>query len=132
MTAKITLITPPDIFENNNTGILFVHLNDTDQDITSKYLSQSNIQKDINFYVYNGEPNIAWFLWAIGCCQYKFIDLDGSNEVTQALSGYILGKHNFYYKTSDENQASIYSYISNRRVLKIENVLEEFLNDKNH
>jgi hypothetical protein len=129
MPAKITLITPPDIYENNNKSILFVHLNDGDQDLISKYLAQSKFDKDVNFYVYNGEPNITWLLWAIGCCQYKFIDLDGSNEITQALSGYILGKNNFYYKTSNENLASIYSYISNRRVLKIENVLEDFLND---
>ena len=31
MNGKITLITPPDFFENDNHSILFVHLNDTDQ-----------------------------------------------------------------------------------------------------
>jgi hypothetical protein len=55
--------------------------------------------------------------------------MDNSNEITQALSGYILGKNNFYYKTNNENLASIYSYISNRRVLKVEHFLEQALDD---
>lgn len=129
MTGKITLITPPDIYENSNTSILFVNLQETEQDLISRRLAEHELNIDCNFYVYNGENDVAWFLWAIGCCQYKFIDMDNSNEITQALSGYILGKNNFYYKTNNENLASIYSYISNRRVLKVEQFLEQALND---
>jgi len=129
MTGKITLITPPDIYENSNTSILFVNLQETEQDLISRWLTEYKLNVDYNFYVYNGENNVSWFLWAIGCCQYKFIDMDNSNEITQALSGYILGKNNFYYKTSNENLASIYSYISNRRVLKVEHFLEQAVND---
>jgi hypothetical protein len=129
MTGKITLITPPDIYENSNTSILFVNLQETEQDLISRWLTEYKLNIDCNFYVYNGENNVAWLLWAIGCCQYKFIDMDNSNEITQALSGYIVGKNNFYYKTNNENLASIYSYISNRRVLKVEQFLEQALDD---
>ena len=129
MSGKITLITPPDIYENGNTGILFVHLAESDQDCVSTWLPKINLSGDVNFYIYNGENDIPWLLWAIGCCQYKFVDIDNLNEITQALSGYILGKNNFYYKTKNENLASIYSHISNRRVLKIEHFLEQAFND---
>jgi hypothetical protein len=129
MTGKVTLITPPDIYENSNASILFINLQEKEQDLISNWLTEYQLNVDCNFYVYNGENNISWFLWAIGCCQYKFIDLDNLNEITQSLSGYILGKNNFYYKTNNENLASIYSHISNRRVLKIEHFLEQALND---
>jgi hypothetical protein len=130
MSGKITLITPPDIYENDDTGILFIHLADQDQDQVSTWLSKINLSKDVNFYVYNGENDIPWLLWAMGYCKFKFIDLDHVNNITRSLSGYILGRQGFYYKTQDENLASIYSYISNRRVLAVEQFLEHIFNDQ--
>jgi len=129
MTGKVTLITPPDIYENSNNSILFVNLQETDQDLISRWLTKNKLVIDCNFYVYNGESDIDWLLWAIGCCSHKFINLDNQNEITQALSGYILGKNNFYYRTDNENLANIYAYISNRRVLKMEHFLEQAFDD---
>jgi hypothetical protein len=130
MSGKITLITPPDIYENDDTGILFIHLADSDQDHVSSWLSKINLSNDVNFYIYNGEHDIPWLLWAMGHCKYKFIDLDYVNNITQSLSGYILGRQGFYYKTQEENLAAIYAYISNRRVLAVEQFLEHIFNDQ--
>lgn len=127
MNEKIILITPPDIFENFNLSILFVHLNEQDQDIVSKWLSNSNYDQDINFYVYDGQPNVDWFLYAASRCEYKYIDFDNSNFITQSLGSYMLGKNNFYYKTSDENLASLYININNNRINKIETFLERIV-----
>ena len=127
MNGKITLITPPDIFENGNLSILLVNVSDKDQDAITKWLSESAFEKDVNIYFYAGEPNVPWFFHAIGCCEYKYIDLDGDNYVTKALSGYVLGKCGFSYKTVDENLASVYSYINNNRVLRVEEFLERAL-----
>jgi hypothetical protein len=127
MNGKITLITPPDIFENGNLSILLVNVGDKDQDAITKWLSESTFEKDVNIYFYAGEPNVPWFFHAIGCCEYKYIDLDGDNYVTKALSGYVLGKCGFSYKTVDENLASVYSYINNNRVLRVEEFLERAL-----
>jgi hypothetical protein len=127
MNGKITLITPPDIFENGNLSILLVNVGDKDQDAITKWLSESAFEKDVNIYFYAGEPNVPWFFHAIGCCEYKYIDLDGDNYVTKALSGYVLGKCGFSYKTVDENLASVYSYINNNRVLRVEEFLERAL-----
>jgi hypothetical protein len=127
MNGKITLITPPDIFENGNLSILLVNVGDKDQDAITKWLSESTFEKDVNIYFYAGEPNVPWFFHAIGCCEYKYIDLDGDNYVTKALSGYVLGKCGFSYKTVDENLASVYSYINNNRVLRVEEFLKRAL-----
>jgi len=130
MDGKILLITPPDIFENGNQSILFVNLTDKDQDAVSKWLSTSDIKEDLNIYFFNGEPNVPWFFHAIGCCEHKYIDLDCHNYVTQALSGYVLGKHGFCYKTQDVNLASVYGYINNNRVSRVEEFLERALSGK--
>jgi hypothetical protein len=127
MNGKITLITPPDIFENGNLSILLANVNDKDQDAITKWLSESAFDQNVNIYFYSGEPNVSWFFHAIGCCEYKYIDLDNDNYITKALSGYVLGKSGFVYKTSDENLASVYSYINNDRVLRVEEFLERAL-----
>lgn len=127
MDGKITLVTPPDIFENGNLSVLLVNLSEEDQDAVGKWLSKSDIKENLNIYFYNGEPNVPWFFHAIGCCEYKYIDLDSNNYVTTALSGYILGKHDFAYKTVDNNLASVYSYINNNRVIRVEEFLERSL-----
>ena len=62
MQGKITLITPPDIFENINKSIFFIHMSDEEQDFVSKWLATHDILEDLNFYVYSSEANIVWFL----------------------------------------------------------------------
>ena len=44
MQGKITLITEPDFFENDNAAILFMNLTAADQDIASSFLKNSNIK----------------------------------------------------------------------------------------
>lgn len=124
MDAKITLITPPDIFENYNRSLLFINISDTDQDAVSKWLATQNFTDDINFYVFNNETNIDWLFWASSVVKHKYIDIDSSNNITRALAGYILGKSNTFYKTSDENLAAVYGFINNNRIKNIETFLE--------
>ena len=130
MPGKITLITPPDIFENDTLSILFVHLSDKDQDTVSKWLSDRNFEDNLNLYVYNGEPNAMWFLYALSRCEYKYIDLNGMNNITQALSSYSLSKNNVFYKSDDENLVAIYSHINQNRITKIETFLERALGER--
>ena len=130
MSGRITLITPPDIYENNNTSVLFVHISDADQEIVSKWLAQANLDNNFNFYIYNGEPEVPWFFWAVGCCQYKYIDLDGVNEISNLLSGYVLSKPNFFYKTENENAAAVVGHINNNRISSIEKFLERLLSEQ--
>jgi len=130
MSGKITLITPPDFFENSNTSVLFAHISDNEQEIISRWLANSDFANNINFYVYSGETNVAWFLYALNRCEYKYINIDCVNYITQALSGYALGKSDTYYKTEDKNLSAVYSHINGNRVDRVEDFLESILGAK--
>ena len=124
MEGKITLITPPDFYENSNLSILFVNLSDRDQDIVTKYLSETAYKEDINIYFYTGETNLPWFFYAMSRCEHKYIDLNKKTFVTDALGGYMLGKSKFFYKTDDENLSAVYSHINTNRIERIETFME--------
>jgi hypothetical protein len=127
---KLTLITPPDFFENGNRSILLAHLTEEEQDIASKWLGSHPIPNNFNIYIYSGEDNITWFLYAVGRADYKYINIDCVNYITQSLSGYILGKSGTYYKTDNSDIAKVYSHINTGQVDNIEQFLESIFNDK--
>lgn len=129
MKGKITLITPPDFFENLNLSILFINISEKDQDIVSKFLADTDINCDLNFYVYNQDTNVSWLLYALNRCEYKFIDFDHNNNITSALGGYIAAKSNTFYKTKDENLTAIYTHLNNNRIIDIKEFLERIFND---
>ena len=130
MTGKITLITPPDFYENSNPSVLFAHISDQEQEVISRWLAKSDFTDNMNFYVYSGEVNVSWFLYAMNRCEYKYINIDCVNYITQALSGYALGKSDTYYKTKDTNLSAIYSHINGNRVDRVEDFLESILGAK--
>jgi hypothetical protein len=129
MEGKITLITPPDIFENDSRSVLFMHLSDDDQQKVSKWFANSILTQNINVYFYNDEMDMTWLLHAIARCEYKFIDLNGLTYLTTALGGYIVGKKNTYYKVDDENLSAVYHYINQDRITNIETFLEKAFNE---
>jgi len=131
MSGKITLITPPDIYENGNLSILFCHLNEKDQEIVSKWLAAKELTNNINFYVYNGEPNITWLFYAMAVSKHKYLDIDSMNNITSTIASYMLSKNEFFYKTDDENLSAIYSHINTNRITQIEQLLERILSDQN-
>lgn len=129
MQGRITLITPPDFFENSNESILFCNLDQTQQDKISKWLTEKEIKTDLNLYVYTNETDLPWIFYAFGRCDYRYINLDNANDVTKALAGYLISRNNTYYSTQDTNLAAIYSHISNNRINQIETFLERVLID---
>lgn len=131
MEGKLTLITPPDIFENESYSLMFVHLSDEDQEKVSQWFANSDIKENINIYFYSGETDLSWFFHALARSEYKYIDLDSLNSVTSTLSGYMLGKKNTYYKTGDEHISAICHYINQNRITDIEKFLQRAFNDKN-
>jgi hypothetical protein len=130
MKSKITLITPPDIFENSNTSILLCHLTDDEQDAVGKWLRDIDLPVDINLYAYTGEPNAVWFLYALNRCEHKYINIDCVNLITQSFGGYALSKSGVYYKTFNEDLAAIYSHINTNRVKTVDEFLESVLSAK--
>ena len=130
MTAKITLITPPDIFENSNNSVLLMNPTDQDQDSASAWLSQNLNEGNINFYYYQGEPEIPWLLHALNVSKSVYFNLDDLPDVSTVMMSYVLSKSNVYYKTNNPNIHAIVSYINSNRVDSIEQFLERTLNEQ--
>lgn len=131
MNGKITLITPPDIFENDSYSVLFMHLSDSDQQKVSEWLAESDIEEHINVYFYDHEIDLPWLFHALSRCDYKYIDLNEVNDVTRSLSGYIVGKKNTFYKIDNESLSAVYHYLNQDRITNIETFLEKAFNEQN-
>lgn len=131
MQGRITLITPPDVFENESRSILFIHLDDHDQELVSQWFAGSDVNENLNIYIYDHEIDLPWLFHALGRCDHVFINLDELNNVTQMLSGYLLGKKKVHYKTSDESAAAICQYINQNRITNIEKFLERVFDVEN-
>jgi hypothetical protein len=129
MSIKITLITPPDFYENNNRSVLFVNISENDQEKITKFLSSKDLNENINFYVFTNETNISWLLYAVSRSDFKFIDLDSDNYLTNVLASFILANNNFYYKTEDENLAAIMNHLNQNRITNIDKFLERIFDE---
>ena len=131
MTNKITLITPPDYYENSNFSILFLGLTDEQQDTTSRWLAEHPIYPDTNIYFYQGEPTTDWLFYALNRSDVKFLNYDAGHAIISLMGSYILGKSNVYYTTKDENIKTLMSHISNNYIADVETFLEKIFNDQN-
>lgn len=121
MTLKITLVTPPDLFQNNQHSILFLDLSDQDQVKVSNWLSTVPSNEHINIYFYHGEHNVEWLMHALAISKVAYVGLNNITAITDWLAGYILSKPNVYFSTDNDDVAELFSCINNNRV---ENVIE--------
>ncbi len=127
MSLKITLITPPDIFQNDTDSLLLINLNEEEQNTATAWLGEFNSDKQLNVYFYQGETDLPWFLHAMAVSKYKYINIDTTNPITDLLMGYIIGKANVFYKTQDQNIAAVYNYINANRVAGVVTFFERAL-----
>lgn len=128
MTSKITLITPPDIYQNDQESVLFVDITEDEQDIVSVWLTKADL--NINIYFYQGESNIPWFLHSLSCSQYKYVNLNNMSPITSYLAGYLLSRPGVCYNTNDANVSELYSHINLNRVTDVVEFLERTFNGK--
>lgn len=130
MSSKITLITPPDIYENSNTSLMLIGLSDKDQDQASLWLGNNAKDIDLNLYFYQGEPNMPWLLYALNRADATFINLNIDNAIITSMGSYILGKPSVYYTTQDSNMKALMSHINNNFVPDVETFLKKVLNEQ--
>jgi hypothetical protein len=128
MTGKITLITPPDIYQNDQESILFIDLTEIEQDLVSTWLGKANLS--LNIYFYQGETNIPWLLHSLSCSQYKYVNLNNMSPVISYLAGYILSKPGVCYSTTNVNVSELYSHINLNKVDDVIAFLERSFNGK--
>lgn len=114
MSAKITLITPPDIFQNDQESVLFFDIDEEEQEKVIQWLTKNDLT--INIYFYQGETNVPWFLHSLACSTYKYVNVDNMSAVTSHLVSYVIAKSNVFYRTKDQSISDLYSHINTNRV----------------
>lgn len=129
MSGKITLITPPDFYENGNFSVLFIGMSEDDQEKASIWLANHSYP-DANFYVYQGEPNPAWLLYALARADVKFLNYKTDSAIIQLMGSYILSRPNVYWACEDDNLKSLFSHINNQSVSDVEQFLEKIFSEQ--
>lgn len=129
MNNKITLVTPPDFYENSNPSILLVGFDDAQQDQTSEWLGTNDFKSDINLYYYQGEDNIEWLLYALARSDRVFVNADCDYEVVQRLLSYMLGRPNVWYTTQNDELHQLFNHINGHFVNTVTEFFEGIFND---
>jgi hypothetical protein len=131
MENKLTLITPPDFYENNNQSILFLSISDTEQETVSVWLKDNEIPEDLNLYTYQGENNIEWLLYALARSDTKYINLDSEDGITNVMASYIMSRPNVFWHTENADLRAVLEHISNGYVNSVTDFLQNlFQSDK--
>jgi hypothetical protein len=127
---KITLITPPDFYENETYSILLVGITEEEQDQISHQLGQLDSDTPLNIYYFQGENNMEWLLFALNRCNAVYINADSGTDLIKWLASYMLGKSNVWYTTTDDDLKSLFSYINQKYVPNISKFIEAHFDDK--
>jgi len=130
MANKITLVTPPDFYENSNFSILFIGMTDQDQDLASAWFGKNETYPDCNFYYFQGENNMEWLLYALHRSDAIFLNFNVDRVIINIMGSYILSRPNVYYTTEDENIKALMSYVNNQYLPNITDFLEKVFNDQ--
>ena len=130
MESKITVVTPPDIYENNNLSVFFIGMSDNAQLESSIWLKENPVYPPCNFYVYQNDNNVPWLLYAKHRCSYTLIDLDIQDPIVSNMASYLIGFSDVFYMTTNKNMKELFSHISNNYVPSTKEFLERIFNDR--
>jgi hypothetical protein len=127
---KVTLITPPDFYENGSYSILLIGISEEEQDQISHQLGQLDSDTPLNIYYFQGENNMEWLLFALNRSDAIYINADSGTDLVKWMASYMLGKSNVWYTTSDAELKSLFSYINQRYVPDIKTFIEVQFDNK--
>lgn len=130
MSLKITLITPPDIYQNDSPSIFLMNLVESEQDRATAWLAKSKLDISINIYFYQNEMHPSWFLHALAVSQHKYIDIDNTKGLSEYYLSYVLGKDSVYFRTSDTNKSAVFNHINFNKVNDVCDFLERVISEE--
>lgn len=130
MENKLTLITPPDFYENGNLGIMLISMTELQQGAVSEWLAKSDVNQNLNLYTYQGEHTMEWLLYALARSEYKYINLDSEDVITNIMASYILSRPNVFYSTTNNDIKNLVNYLNNNYVDNIEQFFERVLSEQ--
>jgi hypothetical protein len=130
MENKLTLITPPDFYENGNLGIMLISMTELQQGAVSEWLAKSTVKRDLNLYTYQGENTMEWLLYALARSDYTYINLDSDDVITNIMASYILSRPNVFFSTTNNDIKNLVNYLNNNYVDNIEQFFERVLSEQ--
>jgi hypothetical protein len=127
MTIKITLITPPDIYQNDSDGIFLINLSESEQTAATQWLSEFDTEQDVNIYFYQEEVDVPWFLHSMAVSKYKYIELNANLDIGFMLASYLLSKQNTFYSGTNQSVLAVYNYLNKNQVSGVVDFFERTL-----
>ena len=124
MGAKITFISPPDIYQNNKNSLLLIDPDEKDQEQIANWLKKQD-DLEINLYYYQGETNATWLFHSLAVAKYKYINIDNMSAMTSYLVSYILSMPSSFYSTKDINVSELFSHLNHNRVQDMQDFLRQ-------
>lgn len=121
MTAKITLISPPDVYYNKNFSLILVNTTEEEQELISNWFGSNNVDREISVYFYNNERNLQWLVTAFAISKYRYINLDNSTDESFYLASHFLSMENCYYTLKNNNLYEVFRLLNTS---KIDSVIE--------
>jgi len=121
MSGKITLISPPDIYVNRGFSLILVNTTEQEQEAISNWFSANNLSKELSIYFYNNEQNLQWLVTAYNMAKHRYVNIDNTQDQSNALISYFLSLDNSYYTTANNNTHEVYRLLNTS---KLENVTE--------
>lgn len=109
----ISLITPPDILNNDAYSILIVCPSADKKQMINDILSTSNMY--LNLYLYESSfDDISWLVGLIKQVDVAFIDVDNCDSSVRTFLSHFIAQPNTFYLTNDN--VTPYNLISKNRV----------------
>lgn len=127
MTIKITLVTPPDIYQNDSDGIFLINLSESEQTAATQWLSEFDTEQDVNIYFYQEEVDVPWFLHSMAVSKYKYIELNANLDIGFMLASYLLSKQNTFYSGTNQSVLAVYNYLNKNQVSGVVDFFERTL-----
>ena len=121
--SDITIITPPDILNNDVLGVLLIFPSTILKNDINRVVRKYNIP--INIFLYETqEPDLKWMLTHSKKVDYTILDIDNCDLNTRTFVSHLVAQPNTFYLTKDS--VTPYNIISKNKFYDLswlENVL---------
>ena len=127
MTAKITLISPPDVYVNKSFSIILVNTTEEEQEAISNWFVANQTDREISIYFYNNEHNLQWLVTAFAVAKYRYVNLDNMTDESHLLASYLLSSDNCYYTLKDNNMYEVFRLLNTSKLESVTEFLDRII-----
>jgi len=127
MTAKITLVSPPDVYINKSFSIILVNTTEEEQEAISNWFGANQIEKEVSIYFYNNDRNLQWLATAFNVAKYRYVNLDNATDESYYFHSYMLSLENCYYSLKDENLYEVFRLLNTSKIETVTEFLDRVI-----